>query len=416
MGIKAPPVHEILHTFATWYLDQYRVALAGGSLAPLLAFHRMADLYQAEDKNITLVVVLDGLQVADAQQLLRALHAGTERLTFVNLDLAFAPLPTITEFCKDSLFRGVPPAFIPNATAMGEIVADLAFPLAKLQSAQPGQVVFWRVMEPDVTYHGRNSAAKLNHEIEAALEGVAAKLVEVVETLDASQNLRVVITTDHGRLLSTATRMLPVPTNMQSSGRAAWGQADHHFPEAGYVIEGEIAYLHRAAFALPEDAAVVIGEQAFHTADGRSGSDIRPHGGLSPEEVIIPWFVALRDFQAPEIEVQITGHGRAEASGQLELAITNIGAVAVTCTDITLFFSHGDSQSLNVHVTCAPSDHRTATIDVSGWPTLQAAQDAAATVKIALPNGQEYQVDVQQVALTSEEMYTRSDILEGLEL
>ena len=114
--------------------------------------------------------------------------------------------------------------------------------------------------------------------------------------------------------------------------------------------------------------------------------------------------------------MQITGHGRAEASGQIELAITNIGAIEVTCTGVTLNFAHGHPLSLDVHVICAPSDQSKITIDVSGWPTLQAAQDATATVKTTLPNGQDYQIDVRQVTLTSEEMYTRANILEGLDL
>ncbi len=409
-------VHMLLHDFAAWYLTNYRSALAGGPLAPFLAFNRMAALHQKQDTSLTLVVVLDGLHLADAQQLLRALDEGTDRLTFVSYDLAFAPLPTVTEFCKDSLFRGVPPLHIPKVSPMGEIVADMAFPVAKLDAAKPGQIVFWRVMEPDATYHERNTAAKLYHEIDAALDGVAAKLVDVVETLAAIHNLRVVITTDHGRLLSNAIRTLPTPANMQSHGRAAWGNADLQFPEDGYVVEEEVAYLHHATFALPTDAAVVIGEQAFYTADGRTGSEIHAHGGLTPEEVMIPWFVALRDFQAPELEVQIDGQGRAEATGQLNITVTNIGAVAVTCTSVVLHFANGRVQTLQLQLPCGPSDHVMHTVEMAGWPTIASTHDVTATVTVELPNGQAYTLDAAQVALTSEEMYTRSDILEGLDL
>ena len=412
----AAQVQSALRAFATWYLEQYRTALVGGPLAQHLAFNRIAALRQTHESSITLVVVLDGLQIADAQQLLRSLDESTNRLTFVTHDVAFAPLPTVTEFCKDSLFRGVPPVHIPNVAPLGAIEADLSFPLEKLNAARPGDLVFWRVMEPDSTYHERNTAAKLSHEVEAALDSVAAKLAEVVETLDAKRNFRVVITTDHGRLLGRSPRTLLVPAHMQSHGRAAWGNATVSFPSSGYVLEEEIAYLHRDAFALPTDAAVVVSERAFLTADGHTGMEVRPHGGISPEEVMIPWFVALRDFSTPELEVQLAGHGRAEASGRLEIAITNSGGVAVTCTGVVLNFEHRRSLALDLQLACSPNEHTTSAVEILDWPTVKATQAVTAMVQVILPNGQGYALPAESVVLTSEEMYTRTDILEGLDL
>ena len=409
-------VRTALRAFASWYLEKYRDALAGGVLAPYLSFNRSAALQQSGDQSITLVVVLDGLQWVDAQQLLRALDAATSRLTVVSLEMAFAPLPTVTKFCKESLFRGVPPVHIPNANLLGQIESDLAFPVQRLHSARPGDLIYWRIMEPDATYHDRNSAVKLSHEIEAVLDAVAAKLAEVVETLPPQHNLRVLITTDHGRLLGRSERILPVPTQMESHGRAAWGYADRDFSPAGYMLEQELAYLHRAAFGLPSDAAVIVSEQSFRTTDGKTGAEVQPHGGLSPEEVIIPWLVALRDFTRPELEVQLTGSGRAEATGQLEVSITNLGSITVVCTSVVLSTSHARTISVGLDLECPPNEQTSISITLEGWPTPKAIEALQALAHFVLPNRQEYSLPVASVTLRSEEMYTRTDILEGLDL
>lgn len=79
-------------------------------------------------------------------------------------------------------------------------------------------------MEPDSTYHKRNSYASLKNDIDARLQAITKNIGELVNAIDASLPLRIVITSDHGRLLGTTARNFAVPAAMQAHGRRGLGR------------------------------------------------------------------------------------------------------------------------------------------------------------------------------------------------
>jgi hypothetical protein len=404
---------ELGQTFAEWFLTRYPQALVGGPLRSHLSFRQATVL---DDPHfVTLIVVLDGLHLGDARRLEGNLREATNRLTLLESKLVFAPLPTITEMTKEPLLRGVPPARTLDVEPLGFIIQDMADPIAPVTDATPGALFFWRIREPDYTYHSRNTAAALHHDVEAALDNVARKLADIVESSPAKQPLKLILTTDHGRLLATSQRIKPVPPGMQSHGRAAWGTAPTRaFPASGYLIEDDVVYLHHERFGLPEDAAIVLTEDAFLTNDGRGGPEHYAHGGLFPEEVIVPWLVFARDWRAPEVGVRVSGDGVANTQAVLNIEVVNYSDQPLHLTHLLVTVA-GATYSLPLEGDVEPRGTLMLQRNFGPWPKPIACPTAQTTLGIRLITGGDLNIP-GEITLESQELYSRPNILEGLDL
>jgi len=409
-------VQTSAHKFALWYLDQYSKGLLGGSLTPYISFNRSAQLANQRDSYVTLMIVLDGLHVSDGQYIRQAVEKTAIRLTTAQDGLVFSPLPTITEFCKSALFKGIPPSNASQYPPLGKILPDNQSPIKSLQDAKSGELYLWRVQEPDNTYHTRNKSQTLQRDIESQLDGVANKIADIVDRVTQEIGLRIVITTDHGRLLAESQRTLPVPIGMEPHGRTAHGKSERDFPTSGYIIEEDIVYLHREKFGLPSDVAVALTEKAFHTKDGKTGTELYAHGGLYPEEVIVPWLVFIRDLQAPEILISILGKGRAGTLGKIQLRAKNLSEIEVRIVGIILNSAMEQISEICVDLNCLPLYESEFQLDLESWPTKQEAQGISCQVELQLPAGRKLRV-AADISLESEEMYTKNQsILEDLDL
>jgi hypothetical protein len=399
--------------FAAWYLEHYSAALAGGKMLTHLSFMRSAALANSTSGAVTLLIVLDGLHVADARDLQLAVQKRSSRLTIVDDGLAFAPIPTITQFSKPALLHGVPPDQVNQVSPIGQILPERESPVERLKLAKPGTVYVWRVMEPDNTYHKRNSYDTLRRAIEGQLDTIASNIVDIVNQVPDEIHLRLVLTTDHGRLLSDSERTRPVPDGMEVHGRTAWGRCSKNL-DSGYYVEDHIAYLHYASFGLPVDTAVIFDESAFTTRDGKRGYEHFPHGGLFPEEVIIPWIVYERDVVAPEIEIIISGRGYAAKQGTIEIRVTNLGDVGLTIQRLELYT---DEIRREVHLDwyIKPRVSQTQSRTLAHWPSVTELRTIKSSIKMKIASGLEFNVSAT-LELQSDEMYQRDDILEGLDL
>jgi len=400
--------------FADWYLVQYPQALTGGSLAKWLSFNKAVELSK-QARCVTLIIVLDGLHVADARLLLQGIRQHVTRLEVVSDGLAFAPLPTITEFAKESLMRGVPPGQIKAVEPIGEILPEGKSPAAKLAAAPPQGIYIWRVLEPDRTYHHRNTVENLRQDIEGRLEAEARKIQQIVETVPSDVTLQIVITTDHGRMLGQSRRTLPVPDGMIGHGRAAWGAAHLPFPAEGYLVEGDVAFLYGERYGLNTDVAIPLDESSFLSNDGHTGIEDFPHGGLFPEEVIIPWMTLARDNAPPALEITLIGHGRARKAGTLRLKVMNLGDVAVELRSLSLQVGKGSAREIPIGIVVGQRSQVDWEGELVPWPSAADSQTASVVILCVPPNGVQFMVPAV-VTLQSEDLYTaRDNILEGLE-
>lgn len=407
-------VDSAARQFALWYLAEYPKSLMGGSFRQHLGFIRTAALSTPDHSTATLLVVLDGLHVADAQYLQLALQRQTPRLTTMVDGLAFTALPTITEFCKEALIKGVPPAQTEQIEPIGAILPENESPVQLLSTARKGSLYLWRVLEPDRTYHWRNAYDTLQREVDAQLEGIAMKIADIVEQVPADVPLRIVVTTDHGRLLARSVRMIAAPAGMKVHGRTAWGDSSRAYPASGNVIEGDLVFLHGGRFGLRDDTAIILSEAAFHTTDGKTGSELFPHGGLYPEEVVIPWLIYARDVAQPQVEIEIHGHGQAGKRGVITIRVTNLDDTEVSLARLAIHSTQGASYSLPLDWQVAPSSIVTQMHSLEPWPSASVAKRLQASAFLRMANGLTFEISAQ-ADVHSEEMYQRDNVLEGLD-
>ena len=404
-------VEEAARNFADSYLRQYPGALLGQELHDWLSFNRMEELSHQTDV-VTLVVVLDGLHAGDARELQQEIDVTIPRLNLTTSSFVFSPLPTVTSFCKPALFSGVPPKLVDEVQAIGQVIPDKQSPIGRLKEAVAGDLFLWRVEEPDATYHFRNSSDSLLREVRGRLGTIASNIRDIVDNVPDHVMLQIAIVTDHGRLLAKSERQVPIPPGMESHGRAAWGNSPIPLQEKSFVIQENVVYLDANSFGLPTDAAIVLDETAFLTNDNRGGSELYAHGGLYPEEVIVPWLVFARDVKEPQVTVSISGIGTARKTAELQVAVMNADNRQVLVQQLELLIG-GKPQILAVEWAIPSQSERSFLYELDSWPSAEEVTTLKAEVKVSLSNKLVF-VMPAEIALQSEDMYRRDNILEDL--
>jgi hypothetical protein len=393
-------------TFAGWLLEQYPRWLISGEN---LIYQKSARLPEISPDYLILCVVFDGLPAWDAETFVKVLSARTPRLVLIEERYCFTTIPTITEFAKEALLKGVPPRLAAESPTIGQILPDNRSPVNELKNARPGQIVFWRVEQPDKAYHFEQGD-KRDRKVRAELDTILQAIVEVVENLPNEIPLQILIISDHGRLMNPQVpRQLPVPVGFEAHGRAAWGNNEQVFPECGYVIDEDKAWveLYGERFGLTQNLRIAWDEKSFNI---NGGNEPFPHGGLFPEEVLVPWFVLLRDAKPPELEIKITGEGEADMSGELVVSILNHSPLALECREVAV--SHGFRQSVNWDI--APLSQSDFTITLTPWPPKSAEGKLTATLVFSQPNGVKFTCRVS-AQLTINALYETPDIFKDLD-
>lgn len=407
---------KAIEQFAGWYLSQYPQALSNSPLRKHLSFRQPLP-YEPDEPVSTLVVVLDGLHAEDALHLRQKLDELAPRLQLIETKWVFAPLPTITEFAKPALFAGLAPIDARSLSSRAEILPERKDPTNRLEKAKPGQLFFWRVGDPDETYHSKNNHDSLLEAVESVLGKIAKLIAGIVQHVPPEVRLRVVITTDHGRLMGKVPRAIPVPSGMKSHGRAAWGERQHEFDETGLILEGDMAFLHAQRYGLPEDVgelAIIVGPKMFMTNDNKTGSELFPHGGASPEEIIVPWWVFERDWQMPGVVVTVIGKGMAGGKGQFVAQMMNPSDVGLTLSRLHVRWPNGDIRNHEIGLSVGPRSIGRFELDIEPWPSQAEAELLTANASLQLPDGKRFEVPMT-LKLESEELYRRDNILEDLE-
>lgn len=402
-------VRHHAHVFAKWYLENYpRWVLQ----SKWISFQQTAQL-RNNTNAVTFCVILDGLPAWDAEDFARTVSGKIERLQLRQKDYCFTSLPTVTEFAKDALLKGVPPQLAPNYQALGKILPDKASPSQGLKNAQPGELIFWRVSQPDEAYHFE-ADAKRERQVRAELDSIIQALSEVVETLPQSIPLQVIVTTDHGRLLNPkSSRRLPVPDGMQVHGRVAWGSFSHAFDESGFIIDEDAGWIivHGERFEMKPNLLIALGEDTFSSDNEKTRTDPYPHGGLFPEEAIIPWFVFERDAQQPNLQIKVSGKGEAESTGSLNISVNNASRIMVECLSITLSNNAQVKGSWQI----APLSQTEFNTQIAHWPTK--ADLPTVSLLFRQPNGVTFTIEIA-AALEVNSLYdSKNDsLLKDLEL
>jgi hypothetical protein len=410
-----PQVLDIGRQFALWYLDFYPKALISKRD---LSFFKSKHLRDQGVDHINLLIILDGLHAIDAKYIMGILlkTRAPQRLELTQNNFCFAPLPTVTDFAKGALVHGVQPAFMKEFELLGFDVSEQQTPVPQLLKSKPGDLLIWRIQDPDRTYHTKNKSSMLKKEIEGQLSTIAQKIVDVANSIPTSVPLKIIVTTDHGRFLGVSKRNVEVPENMQAHGRAAWGKTDITFDKTGYQIKDDLVYLSKDRFGLQsDDAAVILTDSAF--INDAYPQEISTHGGLFPEEVVIPWMVFERNVEKPELDVTISGEGRANQPGEATITVLNPSIVDISLIKLELDFGGENCFVFDLSLDVAGLDQGKSGLDIMSWPSSEQIALCKAVAVVRMPDGEEFIVKPSIDKMKVVELYTRDkSLLEGLDL
>src|SRR5690606_485398 len=102
------------------------------------------------------------------------------------------------------------------------------------------------------------------------------------------------------------------------------------------------------------------------------------HGGLYPEEVIVPWIVMMRDMVAPDLAVTLSGNGQAGRQGSVAVQITNYADVDVIVKEIVLKFST-TRPPFPINQTVQQRSSECFEFSLNSWPTAADVEKAVAS-------------------------------------
>ncbi len=409
---------ELARQFIRWLLEFYPRALQGeDNLQRWFAFRRVRQVLD-QDK-LTLLVVLDGLGWQDGQELHSRIVSLSEGITALEPQPALSALPTITPFAKPAILRGECPRFALDEQSavpeVGELLPEGNIPIERLRQAKAGERLLWRVNEPDKTYHERYDASTLAHDVAAELDNLARKIAEALRAMPAGVPGQIVVTSDHGRMFGYSSRRHQPPAGMQAKGRAAWGSCTLPFDERGYFVDEENAliYLHPERFGLTHPVAVPLDTDMFVAEGGKGGGERFAHGGIHPEEVIVPWLVYVREVQAPRLQAKVVVGGQVGREGWLQLQIANLEQYPVWVHALQLLMNEQQWHSLPVEQETGALSSTAVHLVLPRLPAKAQWKRIRATLQVV---AQEIPFEVQaEIADESREMYRTTDLLEDLQ-
>lgn len=411
-------VSDLAAQFESWVLSQYPVLLVAPN-AGLLHIHQAESLRFSRTREVTLWVVPDGLGWLDAVALGEELHTlGAGHLTQPQATACLGLLPTITSLTKQPLLHSTTARALsraqPNMVRRERPIPGHLAPSEFLREAQPGDLFIWTPPDPDRAYHEQFDPGTIQQRVSSLLKVLAQQLAAAAQAVPAALAFRLVVATDHGRQLGSSTRSIAVPAGCESHGRAAYAANGNpgFTPAPADLARPELAWLEPETFGLPYWAATVRGNAAFRTNNTDATGLLHfPHGGLWPEEVVVPWLVTERVAAAAPLTARISGHGLARRSGELTLKLTNPSTQSYALVALTINGPGGFSTTLPLdgHILPATATH-TQPLALHAWPT--PAQAAALQVRLQLTDDQARPTELADfiIQLSSEDFEEAPDL------
>ncbi|HOI91399.1 MAG TPA: hypothetical protein PLK28_12920 [Candidatus Rifleibacterium sp.] len=393
--------------FGEWYLRAYSMACNGGEGSQMLGF-QLTNALRKPSENKVLLIILDGATFSDGLRIAHLIKKECPRLTLSSADIAFGPVPTVTQFAKMALKKGAAPGQFAVTECVG-VDQSLDNNVKEVLSLNDFSPVIWRFDEPDNTYHKQNDdLSVLDTEIDGRLKIIAKRIARVCEASQYGKKLKVIITSDHGRILGTVRRSEIVPDGMEAHGRCAWGGTHEiEFDKDGIFINSDLAWLSPPAFGLEKTTAVLLSDKMFVTKNGRQNVGNHPHGGVFPEEVLIPWITMLLDQGKALIQAKLKGKGIAGHEGTFILVIKNPESYAITVNSAVF---NKDFEILFEKFIVNPMTSLEKIINVKVWPLNELRESLTASLVIEFADGHCESVPLP-MELETQELYKRPDIL-----
>jgi serine/threonine protein kinase len=324
--------NTLAESFVEWIVQHYPAL----RMEPDVMNTSVASLVQDLCREAPVLwVVVDGLGWLDHQELILYLAENHKIVAETALQPRLSVLPTVTKYAKWSLYSQLlpgHPSWIDDmkkgfsSLGLGKHYSDKDQKKLHQDLKQNKHSLYcWDTTQLDKLYHDKQNWQNFQ-EIQRprCLKQLAEDIAYCVSQHPQSEQLKIVIATDHGQMMGEVLPLSNCP-NFQPEermGRVAIGRVD----DPGFVI------LERDRFGIPEDMSVVKGAAYIPSYSYKAGHEtaISSHGGLFPEEVVVGVSVLRRHVERSSVLVLCKGEGSAKQPGELVLTIHNLNTVPLT--------------------------------------------------------------------------------------
>ncbi|KAA5548345.1 hypothetical protein [Adhaeribacter rhizoryzae] len=398
-------VQKLAEAFSDWFLETYPLKLVGKPAHYQQQYWAKGALQKPSSDEIVLWVIADGLGWGDALTLQQnILNQAAGRLSLAAATPCFGLVPTITSHTKRAVRWAVPLEF--TEAAKTKYFAQQPAPPADIrgidnlaeavQTAQAGQVLVWQPPQPDSIYHNPGSAQTIRNQAKGSLAGLADSICEAVASVPTNTSVRVLITTDHGRLLSESPRILEPISGFTGHGRAAFRATPptiKPIPRPEEAVDTDsVRWLDPDPYKLPDWVAIARSDASFkivnHTGNMRGGTDIFPHGGAWPEEVVVPWIELQSNLAAFLVGGSLIGESRSNRPGKAELSLVNSSSRPGRLRKIEIDIPRLEGLVIEFDELLPGLNKLKKTVELPRWPDTAQAEKTIVTAIFETPDGE----------------------------
>ncbi|MEA3376466.1 MAG: PglZ domain-containing protein, partial [Chloroflexota bacterium] len=326
-------------------------------------------------------------------------------------------LPTCTEVSKKCLFTGSHSPF--ERTAYGRPILDtwsanlkdrtLAYVphlgALKEVAAQRPDVAFLNHVLIDDTLHRSEVELGVPHakEVRRRLSDLVGAVKDFARRIDAERDLVVIICSDHGstRIPTDAPNIIDQPfytARLDNPHHRYIGLSDEEMERLPDNVDVECYRLRRGVFDLNENYLVARGYGRFKRTD----EAVYVHGGLTPEETIVPLCVFQPVVEeAKDLTVRLLDDEfRYGAKGTVQLELVNVNPYP--CLDLRLEILDENVDYEPVELENLPS-HRNVQMDIPVriWRRDEEVTDLRLRISYQLLGERRRQVEVLPITMRS---------------
>lgn len=286
----------ISNNFKTFVLDSYKGLSGRNALNAPILLSKTMDFILMKQKKFALIV-MDGMSVADWHIISREF----EDIVY-EVDYSFALIPTLTSISRQSLFSGKLPIEIENPFSLAK-EKNLFIEKCKEYGYKQEQIRYHRGYDIDLSLNDKCIGIVINDIddlVHNQLQGYSG-MYRDIEYLAKSQQLQnlikklndskfqIYITADHGNTKAVGIgKVRGAGIEVETKSQRVVIYKDFASEEE---VKKEFKLIEYPGYYLPKDNKYLICEdgEAFAT----KGEEVVSHGGISIDEVIVP-FITIK--------------------------------------------------------------------------------------------------------------------------
>lgn len=296
---------DIWKIFSLWYLERLLPAINGGKGESELAFKMVRELWKQADDNPVLLIILDGLLPGDERSIADQIRKNNPDWEVTGKTFAATLVPTITEICKVSLIQGCPPMLSQNKFQEIRLRTDAIAATKNAIEEKKGYVI-WASNEPDWTYHKKFDTPEITrYEVSKTISNIVSDITSLLSSMPKDCALKVVITSDHGRTIGGCPRCLPIPDGSRTHDRVVQIDGPYTCDSPYFIDDQDIIHINEEAFGVGTGTTMISSTDLVFSTYFK-GNAWFVHGGILPEEAIVPWLTLART----KTETKINGSAK----------------------------------------------------------------------------------------------------------